>query len=355
MKFKNPLGFCLLIIFLANNFNSYAAQKLTLKLINADTTFLSINWDDDSGDDKIFTLREKSVRSVPPQENKKYKTKTNIAEQISDATTGEGNTIVYNGDSKKGVLNISGLKIASDYIVELYRLNDKSKKYNKDGEFLFETLVHKPQKQSNLITFSDIMLDKFTVKFRKGDGTKRLVLIREGEKPTLPKNGTFYSNANTQYGKGENIDGKGTFVISSGKERDFKITGLNPCTQYFIMVCEFNGEKNKINYLTESIKSNPKSGWTALPPPQVLPAEDITNNSFKARWSKVKGAEIYEIMIAKDKDFSQPVDNYNLVDVGDIDYFILEEIIPGNYYYKVRANGKRNISDYSKVMEVFVK
>jgi len=87
----------------------------------------------------------------------------------------------------------------------------------------------------------------------------------------------------------------------------------------------------------------------------VLPAKDITPTSFTASWKKVAGAESYIVEFANDREFTMPYQSSATVDVGDLDTYILEELKPGKYYYRVRATSRHNRSEYSNVIGVEVK
>jgi len=335
--------------------NLFSLTKSEFKLNNTDTTFASITWMDKNQDcKKLIVLREESIKPVQPDVNINYKISPDYMSPSPETQVGKGNIVIYSGEELTGNSDIKGLKLATDYMLDFYCINKKTKKVEKTGSFSFATVTHKPKEQAIHITFVNVRTSTLKIQIKKGSGENRIILIKDGAKPNLPKNGTLYK-ANAIFGKGDDIDGTGTFVLSTGKAKEVAVTNLQPGTQYYVMVCEYNGENNKINYLTEEVKTNPSSKFTMLAPPKILPPTDITSTSFKAKWEKVIGGEIYVVDLAYDKDFSKMVENYGGVDVGDSDYLLFEELQTNKYYYRVRVVSRKNRSEDSNAMEVILK
>ena len=353
-KINRFIALIFLVVF-SLTLNLISLSKPEFKLISTDTTFASISWSDKNQDcKKIIILREELIKPVQPDVIQNFQATTDYLSQKPETQSGKGNIVVYTGEDLTGSFDLKGLKLATDYSLDFYCINKKTKKVEKALSYSFSTVTHQPKKQASFVTFVNVKTTTLKIQLKKGSGENRIILIKEDSKPNLPKNGTPYK-ANLIFGKGDNIDGTGTFVLSTGKAKDIQVTNLQAGTTYFVMVCEYNGENNKINYLTTEEKTNPLSKVTMLLPPKVLPPTDITSTMFKARWEKVKGGEIYIVDLAYDKEFTQMVENYSGVDVGNSDYLLFEELQTNKFFYRVRVVGKKNRSEDSDPMEVILK
>ncbi|MBC7383087.1 MAG: T9SS type A sorting domain-containing protein [Bacteroidia bacterium] len=94
-----------------------------------------------------------------------------------------------------------------------------------------------------------------TINFTKGNGAKRMVIVKAGNPVNaLPKDTAFYI-ANTAYGAGSEL-GTGNFVVYADTGSSVLITGLNAGSIYFFSVIEFNGDGGYSNYLL----NNPLTG-----------------------------------------------------------------------------------------------
>ncbi len=78
---------------------------------------------------------------------------------------------------------------------------------------------------------------------------------------------------------------------------------------------------------------------TVVGPPVVLPATNITKNSFSANWNASVGATGYRLDVATDAGFSSFVAGFNNLDVGNVTtYSVASGLVSGKaYYYRVRA------------------
>lgn len=90
-----------------------------------------------------------------------------------------------------------------------------------------------------------------------GNGTSRIIVIRQGSLPEAPVDGVSYGS-NSVYGTGSNISGSGSYVVYNGIGSGpsvVTISGLAAMTQYFLGVYEFNEDTDGPNYLTSTFSS----------------------------------------------------------------------------------------------------
>lgn len=98
-----------------------------------------------------------------------------------------------------------------------------------------------------------------------GNGTGRIIVVREGRPPHAPTNGTVYV-AETDLKEAsisQNQTGPGSFVVytGSGAAAGFTVTGLTPGRTYYFALYEFNGSLTNRSYksLVPVTASNPVS------------------------------------------------------------------------------------------------
>lgn len=106
---------------------------------------------------------------------------------------------------------------------------------------------------SNLNT-TNVYAVQATLNWTNGNGQKRLVVMKQGSAPTGPTDYVTY-NANTAFGSGATT-GAGSFVVYNGTGNSVTVTNLNPNTQYYFGVYEYNDACNvSPNYQNSAISS----------------------------------------------------------------------------------------------------
>jgi endonuclease G len=111
------------------------------------------------------------------------------------------------------------------------------------------SVVHEPTTQASNVAFSSTGTTSLTVNWTNGNGSGRVVQIREsGPVNSSPVDGTSYA-ASPVFGNGAQT-GAGDFVVYSGGGNSVNVTGLKPNTTYYFAVSEFNGSGSSTDYLT---------------------------------------------------------------------------------------------------------
>lgn len=101
-------------------------------------------------------------------------------------------------------------------------------------------LALKPTVNASGITFSNITSAGFKATWANGNGTQRLVLIKElSAVNSFPVDGVTY-NGNAAFGAGSQM-GTGNYTVYKGTGNSVQISNLKPATAYYISVVEFNG------------------------------------------------------------------------------------------------------------------
>jgi len=124
------------------------------------------------------------------------------------------------------------------------------------------TWVSVPTTQSSNITFSSVEYNAMNISWVNGNGSRRVVFMKEGSSGNpAPADGTVYS-ASTVFGSGDQIGSSGWYTIynsiATSSSSTTTVTGLTRNTDYIVQVVEYNGvgDSNSV-YLTSTATGNP--------------------------------------------------------------------------------------------------
>ncbi len=119
-----------------------------------------------------------------------------------------------------------------------------------------------PTIQASSIVFSDTGAVQLEIDWTNGNGSKRVVFIKEGTTGTaVPVNYDTYT-ANTHFKKGSQIGGSGWYCVANGTADSVIVNGLMPNTTYRVMVCEYNKDSGCEKYLTTESTGNASNQLT---------------------------------------------------------------------------------------------
>lgn len=166
----------------------------------------------------------------------------------SGTELGTGNFVVFNGTGNS--VTISGLENSSNYHFTVVEYSEKETvpRYQTINVPSFSQSTAAPE--PTIASTSPILLQKqlnsIQFSFTKGNGNQRLVLAKANTAvDVFPVDNSNYS-ANATFGSGSEI-GTDNFVVYSGSDSVFTVSGLSTNTLYHFAVLEFNGELKK-NY-----------------------------------------------------------------------------------------------------------
>ncbi len=127
------------------------------------------------------------------------------------------------------------------------------------------------------------------------------------------------------------------------------VSGLNPSTNYFYRVRANNasGTSGNSNIVSVTTLANQPSA------PVALPATNITQTGFTAKWSSSIGATKYYLDISTQNDFSIYVTGYENKEIIGDTLEVISSLNPStNYFYRVRANNASGTSGNSNTISV---
>ncbi|MBW6480765.1 MAG: hypothetical protein K0B37_15150, partial [Bacteroidales bacterium] len=216
-------------------------------------TSINISWTRGNGSHRILIGRKDGPVNIEPQDLTNYNTTSGFGN--SWAQIGTGNYGLYAGTGNN--VNITNLEPGTNYYFALFEYNGSNARlYLRPGyQFALETFGERPLVQVSNAQFSNIDFTSFDVGFTKGDGTRRLVLAREGS-PVIGGPADFISyNASNVFGQGDEI-GTGSFVVYNDIGENFTLTGLESGKTYYFAFFEYTVSEQGELYKSPSYTSS---------------------------------------------------------------------------------------------------
>lgn len=172
----------------------------------------------------------------------------------SPAETGGTLAALGSGTTGSYSQTLSGLSANTLYYVKAYATNGIGTSYG--SEISFTTLVAEPTALST-VTFGTKTTTSLVVNFSGGDGTRRVVFVKQGSAVSYtPSDGTSPSGVNASFGSGTQF-GTGNYAVYDGIGSSVTITGLTANTTYHIAVYEYNNNNAGVpNYFTTAGTAN---------------------------------------------------------------------------------------------------
>ena len=139
-------------------------------------------------------------------------------------------------------------------------------------------------------TFKNLDGARFTGEFTKGDGTYRIVVMKEGSPVTgLPQNGKEYT-PNDKFGTaGSEFTQPGEFVVALTSWGTYYPINLKPGTTYHVAVFEFNGRGTATEYLMVPLKASVTTVVDPTNPVSSVGSSAQTGNTITLNWTAGNG------------------------------------------------------------------
>ncbi|MDF2190652.1 T9SS type A sorting domain-containing protein [Paraflavitalea sp. CAU 1676] len=151
-----------------------------------------------------------------------------------------------------------------------------------------------PTTSANTLSFTAIDGAQFTLSFKAGNGTGRIVVLKAGSDVTgKPVDGIVY-NANASFGTaGTGFTAPGEFVVATSTlaQPSITITGLTPGTVYYVAIFEFNtsGTPNPDYSIVTPTDQLVKTVVAPVTQATITGYTAITGNSVKVNWTNGNG------------------------------------------------------------------
>ena len=304
-------------------------QASALVFSNVEGGSVTLSWTNGDGASRLVLCKEGAAVNANPVNLTNYSGNAFFG---SGSQVGTGNFAVYKGNGSS--VAVTNLEPNTTYHFAVFEYNGISAPvYLSPGATASQLTGTSPTTAATNWQTSNQDGNRFRYSFTKGNGTRRIVIAKEGSAVTAtPVDGQSYS-ANVTFGNGAEI-APGEFVISSNTSSNQLMYGLNPNTTYHLAVFEYNGTGNNTYYQTVP----PLTGTgSTLSAPTVqgsnLQFSGITGSSIQISWTNGNGSKRLVVARADGNAQSPPVDlaNYspsasfgNGSNLGNSNYVIYE-------------------------------
>ena len=223
-------------------------QASIISYTNVGSTSMTVNFTTGNGSNRILLVKQGSAVNSNPVDSTNYTANTVFG---SGSQIGTGNYVVYN--STGTTVTITGLTAATTYYFALYEFNSVGGYANylqtspSTGNRTTTNPVSDPTVQAAISGFSNVDTTSMRINLVAGNGTNRILLMRQGSAVNSdPVDFTSYT-ANTVFRSGSQI-GTGNYVVYNGTGTSVTVTGLTVSTVYYYAVYEFNSTGGSNNY-----------------------------------------------------------------------------------------------------------
>lgn len=205
-------------------------------------------------------------------------TSTNLNGSYATSTQTNSGGIGTGGSSNCGEITVTPSAIidAGTYLRLTFSGN-----INVTSIELVPAVYDTPSIQTSAITFANVTYSSTTLNWVNGNGSKRMVFVKEGTGAiTNPVNGTIYTpNANWNAGSpaGTQLGTSGYYCVYNGNLNSVALTNLKAGTTYTVQAFEYNGDGVLSKILTTTTIGNPNSQATKTLISPVLTTNPITS------------------------------------------------------------------------------
>ncbi len=224
--------------FEAETYGDRPTQQVTnARFEDVGATSMKVKFTRGSGSARMVIARKGSAVNKEPADLTTYLANTSFGQ---GQNLGDNNYVVYNGTAEEFIL--TNLEPSSDYHFAFfeYAINQEQEYYVKPGLRANQLTPSAPGVSPSNFAYSRPCDNDLVISWDAGDGQGRLVIIGESPLNSAPINGTNY-NANFGYGLGDAI-GNG-YVIYNGSGNMVPPNLLQPSTNYYVNIYEYNGTK----------------------------------------------------------------------------------------------------------------
>lgn len=313
--------------------NTPSTQTHTISFTNIIGNAAKINWVNGSGEGRLIIARKSSAVNASPTDLTDYSASADFG---SGSVLNANNYVVYKSTGNN--ITINNLEPNTNYHFAFFEKNGStSPMYLRPAATANFTTNAGPTIQTQGFSFGSQEGNRFTINGSRGNGSRRIYIMRKASAVTaVPVNGINYL-ANTAFGTGQEI-APGEFVVSNSTESLVTITNLEPATQYYVRSFEFDIDAaGNTYYLTSSPLSGSYSTASTPSPVTNVNFQNVTGNSVSIRYTAGNGG--YRMVMMRE---SAPVNAtpQNLIRYNGNPTFGTGELLPtGNYIVNGGANG----------------
>ncbi len=265
----------------------------SIQYTNVSVNGLNLTWNNGNGTKHLVVAKASSSVNLNPIDTQTYTANASFG---TGTNLGNGNYVIYNGTGN--FVNISNLSAETIYYFKIFEFNDSATNGYENyltSNFVSSshtTLATEPTSQSSKVSFSDASFTNMNVTITPGNGSKRIVIAKQGSVVNKTPEDTFGYIANSVFGTTGTDLGGGNFVVYNGSGNTFNLSGITANTIYYFKAFEYNGSTPPaLNYLLSSPASGYQSTLTTEPtsPSANIQFTNVKDSSMTLSWTVGNG------------------------------------------------------------------
>ncbi|MBI9059940.1 MAG: hypothetical protein JEZ01_19400, partial [Labilibaculum sp.] len=314
-------------------------QASEISFSNVVANSMTVNWANGTGTRRLAFIKPTLTGTPTPVNNTTYT--ANSSYGLGDPIGTTGWYCIYNGTGT--TVDVSNLASNTDYKVMVLEYFGS----NGNENYVTITNTNNPNttKTSNLspahhIVFSNVGTTDMDIAWTDGDGTARQVFVKETSSTTdlpIPVDGVSYSS-NATFESGDQIGSTGWYCVYEGSGSSVSIDGLDPSTEYRVMVADY---VNDHEYIDGTVATNPLNQATLGVKPDVQATNilfsDVTSSEMKLDWTDGNGVK--RVVFAKQTTSGQPLADDGTTYTANLGFELGDQIGSTGWYCIYNGNG----------------
>lgn len=239
-----------------------------------------------NGGSRLILARKGAAVNAEPADLTNYIASTNFGD---GAVLNGSNYVLYKLSG--ATFTVDSLEPNSIYHFSIFEKNgDNAPVFLRPGNTATVTTNAGPTQNTGNFSFSSQEGNRFAVSAARGNGAKRLYIIKKGSPVTAsPTNGQRYQH-NTAYGSGYMI-GPDEYVVNASNLTLVTVTNLEPATTYYFRSFEYDEDAAGNTYYLLTNPSNGSYSTASAPSaPSNVRFENITGNSLSVKYDAGGGS-----------------------------------------------------------------
>ncbi len=261
-----------------------SASNISFNFI--DGNYFRMFWASGNGNRRIVVARAGSAVTGTPTDGLDYTPSSTFG---SGDAISPGEFVMY--DNSGTFADLFGFSAATTYHFAIFEYNGSGANtvYQQVGVgTASQATLSAPTTGVSGLTFSNVSGNSMQISWTNGNGSARLVLMREGSAVNgIPADLTNYSPS-ASFGAGSQI-GAGNYAVYSSVGSQVTVTNLNPGSIYHIEVFEYSGSGGRVYRVPGAIGSQ-ATGGAPLISATNLGFQFVTASSMRLSWTNGGGA-----------------------------------------------------------------
>ncbi|NOZ47326.1 MAG: NDNF family protein, partial [Chlorobi bacterium] len=323
-------------------------QASSIVFSSVQETQMTLTWTNGDGNNRIVLAHSGSAVDSDPVDATTYTANSIFS---SGDQIGTGNYVIYSGSSN--TVTVTGLTGATTYYFKVYEFNSGTGGTNyytagfggTNPNSQSTTTAAAPSTQASSISFTSVTTTSLTINWTNGDGTSRIVAVRETDQGTItnPSDNTTYAASSDWASKGDQLGTSGYYIVYNGSSNSVALSNLSADTDYWVQIFEYNNAPGAEAYNTSTATGNPNNQITLkLEPTNEVTgftSGTVTNNSMQLNWTDASAGVLPDGYLIKASTtnlgaISDPVDGTAEADDTDLsDGSGAKNVIQGDQTY----------------------